>query len=368
MAEKYRVGVIGRTGRGNYGHALDTAWMSIPETEIVAVADDDKMGLAQAAKRLEVSAAFADYREMLDKIKPDIIAVCQRWIDQHAEMILAAAERGIHVLVEKPYVRTLEEADQIIDACEKTHTKVVVGHPTHFSPKLKAVKQLIDEGKIGDVLQYRARGKEDRRGGGEDLWVLGTHVLDMIRVLAGQPEWCFAHVTQDGHPVTKADVADGAEGIGPLAGDAIRAMYGLPSGKTATFGSYRNMQGSPSRYGLQIYGSRGVIEILEGPMPDVKFLGDPSWSPGRSGAKWQNVSSAGIDKPEPLSGSEYTGRYSQAIRELLRAIEAQDEPTGGMYEGRDVTEMIAGVFESHRIGGPVNLPLKTRANPLTLLS
>ena len=367
MADKYRVGIIGRTGRGDYGHALDEAFLSIPECEIVAVADDDKVGLAKAAERLKVGTTFVDYREMLDKTKPDIVAICQRWIDQHAEMILAAAERGIHMIIEKPFVRTPAEADQVIAACEKTHARIVVGHPTHFSPKLAMVKKLIADGKIGKVLEYRARGKEDRRGGGEDLWVLGTHLLDMIRVLGGQPTWCFGRVLQSGQPVTKADVRDGAEGIGPLAGDTVNAIYGLADGAIATFASQQNMAGKPSRFGLQIYGSRGILEILEGPLPDVKFLGDGSWSPGRSGVAWQNVSSAGIDVPEPLSGSEYTNRYSQAIRELLRAMEAQSEPTGGMYEGRDVTEMIAAVFESHRLGRPVSLPLETRENPLTLL-
>ena len=52
MQKKFRVGVIGRTGRGNYGHGLDTAWLDVPQTEVVAVADDDKSGLAAAAKRL----------------------------------------------------------------------------------------------------------------------------------------------------------------------------------------------------------------------------------------------------------------------------------------------------------------------------
>ena len=46
MARTYRVGIVGRTGRGNYGHALDTAWLAVPQTKIVAVADDDKAGLA----------------------------------------------------------------------------------------------------------------------------------------------------------------------------------------------------------------------------------------------------------------------------------------------------------------------------------
>ncbi len=367
MPKTYRVGVIGRTGRGNYGHGLDSAWLEIPETKIVAVADDDKTGLAAAAKRLNVSQAFADYRAMMDRAGLDIVAVCPRWLDQHRDMAVAAAERGIHVFMEKPFCRTLEEADQIIDACQRAHVKLAVAHPTRYSPKLQTIKRLIAGGKIGRVLEYRGRGKEDRRGGGEDLWVLGTHVMDMIRALAGHPSWCFARVTQDGKPVAANHVSDGAEGIGPLAGDAISAMYGMPDGSLAHFQSVRNMAGRPSRYGLQIHGSRGVIELLEGVLPSVKYLGDPSWSPGRSGASWQDVSSAGIGEPEPLNDRAHRARHTLAIQDFLGAIRDNREPASGMHEARGAVEMIAAVFESHRVGGPVTLPLKNRKNPLTLL-
>ena len=53
-------------------------------------------------------------------------------------------------------------------------------------------------GAIGQLMELRGRGKEDRRGGGEDLWVLGTHVMDLIRTFGGQPGWCYASVQQDG--------------------------------------------------------------------------------------------------------------------------------------------------------------------------
>jgi len=57
--------------------------------------------------------------------------------------------------------------------------------------------------------------------------------MDMIRALGGHPSWCLAHVTQNGEPVGKQHVATGGEGIGPLAGDAVRAMYGMPDGSVA---------------------------------------------------------------------------------------------------------------------------------------
>lgn len=367
MPKQYRIGVVGRTKRGDYGHGLDTAWQAIGNTNIVAVADDDKAGLAAKARQLKVDSAFADFREMLDKVKPDIIAICPRWVDQHFSMALAAAERGIHVYMEKPFCRTLTEADELLAACEKSHVKVAVAHPTRYSPKIETIKRLIADGAIGKVLEYRGRGKEDRRGGGEDLWVLGAHIMDMILAIGGKPTSCFATVKHGGKPVTKSEVVEGAEGIGPLAGDAVVARYRMPDQSTAYFNSIRNMAGQPRRYGLMIYGSRGVIELVEGTLPSVKYLGDPGWSPGRTGAKWQNVSSAGIDEPEPLQGEKYKARHTLAILDFLDAIEQDRQPLCNMYEGRYIVEMIAAVFESHRVGTPVSMPLKNRQNPLTQL-
>lgn len=367
MRKSFRVAAIGRTGHGDYGHNLHLAFQGVPGTEIVAVADDDPHGRAKTAAELGVDQAFADYRKMLDTVRPDIVVICPRWLDKHHEMAMAAAERGIHIYMEKPFCRTLAEADQIVAACERTHTKLAIGHPTRYSPKLRRVKRLLDAGRFGTVLEYRGRGKEDRRGGGEDLWVLGTHVMDMIRFLAGHPKWCFATVEQNGKPVTRADVVDGPEGIGPLAGDRVRAMYGMPDGTSAYFASVRNTAGNPTRYGLQIYCSHGIIEILEGTMPRVSCLRDRSWSPLRSGKAWMNVSSLGFNKPEPLTDPKYALRHRLAVEDLLQAIAEQREPKGGMYEARGATEMIVAVFESHRQRGPVSLPLENRQNPLTML-
>ncbi len=365
MAKQWRIGVIGSTGRGNYGHGLDTAWQAIEETTVVAVADDNPAGLAATAKKLGVDATFTDYRQMIEKAKPDIIAIGPRWIDQHRDMALAAIERGIHVFMEKPFVRTLQEADELVTACEKHNVKLAVGHPTRYSPMIATIRKLIADGAIGDVLEFRGRGKEDRRGGGGDLWVLGTHVLDMVHAIAGKPDWTFARVFANGHPATRDDIADGAEGIGQLVGDEVQATYGLPGGVTGYFASKRNAAGNPTRYGLQIFGSKGVLEIIEGTLPPVRYLGDPAWSPGRTSAKWQPVSSAGIGVPEPLSGPEYRARHTLAIRDLLAAIEENREPVGNASAARDVTEMIVSVFASHFAGESVRLPLKERGNPLS---
>ena len=155
---KYRVAIIGRTGKGGYGHGLDTVWLNHPRAEIVAVADENEVGRAAAVKRLGAKIGYADYREMLDKEKPQIVSVADRWPDCHHDMTVACAERGASIFLEKPVARTLQEADEMVAACEKHHVKCAVAHQTVYAPRVKAVKELVAAGKIGDVLNCTDTG------------------------------------------------------------------------------------------------------------------------------------------------------------------------------------------------------------------
>jgi predicted dehydrogenase len=364
----YRVAVVGHTGRGNYGHGLDVVWRDVPGCQIVAVADADEKGLAAAVKRLNAPKGYADYRKMLETEKPDLVSLCPRWLDQHRDMLVGAAERGVKgIYLEKPLCRTLAEADEMVAACEKHKVKAALAHQTRYSPRLAVVRELIRSGALGQVLELRGRGKEDARGGGEDLWVLGSHVLDLILVLGGEPKWCFASVYQDGRPIRRDDVKEGAEGIGPLAGDEVHALYKLASGATATFDSVRKAGTEPTRFGVQIFGSKGVLEIYTGYLPAVNFLPDPSWSPGRTSKNWVPVSSAGVGKPEPLKDGGHHAGNVLAVKDLIAAIEQDRQPECNIHEARTVTEMIVAVFESQRLGTPVPFPLRNRQNPLTML-
>ena len=75
----------------------------------------------------------------------------------------------------------------------------------------------------------------------------------------------------------------------------------------------------------------------------------------------------GIGKPEPLKEGGLDGGNALAVKDLLSAIENDRQPECNVHEGRITVEMITAVFESHRLGGPVTFPLKTRENPLSLL-
>ena len=371
---KYRVAVIGHTGRGGYGHGLDSVWLDMPRTEIVGVADPDSDGLTKAVRRLAAPKGYPDYRQMLDELKPDLVSIGTQNIDVHRDMVVAAAERGVRgIYIEKPLCRTLEEADEMVAVCRQHNVKLATAHQSRYVPKMKVIQEIIRSGKLGDVLEIRSRCKEDARGGGLGLWVLGTRVLMVMQALAGDPVSCFATVLQDRRPITRQDVRDSqANGIGPLAGDEVHAMYRFSSGTTGYFDSLRRAGApNPWRFGVRIFGTEGVLhwsstELLLGP---AHFLPDPLWDAALSGKRRIPVSSAGIGVAEPIrdAGHGHHAGNVLAANDLIAAIEADRQPLSNLEDARTNLEMIVAVFESHRVGGPVSFPMKTRKNPLTLL-
>lgn len=366
----HRVAVIGHTGRGNFGHGLDTVWLKIPETLIVAVADASEAGLKKELAKLKVNQGFTDYRKMLKKVRPDFVAVCPRHADQHYDMTLAAIETGAKgVYVEKPFCRTPAEADSLVAACEKHGAKIAIAHRNRYHPTLQVIDKLISDGGIGKLLEIRGRGKGDRRGGGEDLWVLGSHVLNLICYFGGAPKSCSAVMLQNSQRVTKANVKEGAEGLGPLAGNELHARYEMSKGVIATFDSIANDGTKNAGFGLQLVGSEGIVNIQCDKKPLACLIPGNPFQPTDKPRPWVPINSAGVGKPEdkPEVIAE-VHNHVIPVRDLLHAAYENREPLCGANDGRLTVEMICGVFESHRQDGrAVPIPLADRGNALLKL-
>jgi predicted dehydrogenase len=364
------VAAIGRTGRGDWGHQIDEIWAGVPGTKLAAVADENEAGLAQAVARhkLDPGAGFRDWKKMLADVKPDIVAVCMREIDCHAEMAIAAAAAGAKgVFMEKPFVPTPADADRVIAACTKADTKLGLAFVNRHAATFAAVRDLIEDGRIGKVLELRGRGKEDKRGGGQDLWVLGCHVLDLMTALGGAAQWCEASVTAGGRPITRADAAEGPEGIGLIAGDAVAAMFGLADGATGYFASVREAGLKQPNFGLTVVGTTGAIHIRPDQMPQAYLREAPLWRVDKE-FPWQPIGAAGVgDEAAAKTPEERTaermGWGRRAAVDLVDAIVEGREPETGMYAGLATVEMTAAVFKSAIEGKRVTLPIQPRTNP-----
>ncbi len=352
------VGVIGHTGQGNYGHGEDTVWLKIPQTRIIAVADADPKGLAEEAKKLGGVKAYADYRTMLAEAKPDIAAICPRHIHEHRDMIVAAIEAGVKgIYVEKPFVRTLAEADEIVRLCAEKGVRLAIAHRNRYHPVLDVVKQLVAAGEIGELKEVRVRGKQDHRGGGLDLWVLGGHGFNLATLFTGPAISCEATILMEGRPATKADIRLGDEGVGPIVGDENHARYETQSGIPLYFDAKKGSWSKGTPFGARLIGSKGVISLQVDEEPLAILERDGKKTP---------ITTGGIGKPEPIKDIKLVnGGHHGAVLDLVAAIAEKREPLCGPEAGRETVELTLGVFASFAAGGKkVSLPLADRQHPL----
>lgn len=358
---KLRVAVVGHTGRGNYGHGLDVMWLDLPGVEVVGVADADAKGLAAAQAKLRGAAGYADYRKMFAELKPDIVSIAPRFVDEHHPIALAACEAGVRgIYCEKSFVQTPAESDDIVAACDQKKVKLALAHRNRYHPVLPVIKKMIEDGTLGKVTQMVGRGKEDQRGGGLDLHVLGSHVLNLANYFGGASLSCTAKILKEGKPAVPADVVDGAEGIGLLVGDELHADFELKTGIPLAFHSVKGAAKKDVSFGLDIICERGKIDFRIDAEPLAYF------TPADAPPQRQPITTTGIGKPEPIENlGKNIASHRVAALDLIEAIQTGREPLCSARDGQVVMEMINAVFESHvNDGKKISLPSKTRGNAL----
>ena len=361
-AAPYRACVFGHTGRGGYGHALDTCFNGMDNVKVLAVADPDEKGRLAAQKRTGAAHCYDSLPGMLDGEKPDLVSLGPRWVERRLEMLTAAAEHQSHVYLEKPIAESLEEADRIVETAEKHGIRVVVAHQIRLCPQVLHLKKLVDDGLIGQLLEIRTRGKEDHRSGGEDMMVLGTHCMYLMRLFGGDPLWCTARVTQNGKEITVADRRAASEPVGPVAGDSIQATFAFANGIEGSFASQKVPKGEGNRFQIRLYGSKGVAYMAIGQDPKVFYLPDPLWIPSKN-STWRPLPNAPTnDHPSGLRGTDACNR--RIVEELIRIIQTKDRSPVDIYEARSTLEMIMAVYVAHLSGGRATFPLKDRKHPL----
>lgn len=358
VAAPLRVAVIGHTGQGNYGHGLDTVWLKVAGTRIVGVADADATGLKAAQKKLGGVPGFADYRAMLAELRPDLVAICPRQVHEHHAMVLAAIHAGAKgIYMEKPFVRTLAEADEIVKLCADRGVRLAVAHRNRYHPVLPVVRRLIEAGEIGALKELRVRGKQDQRGGGLDLWVLGGHGFNLATYFTGKPLSCTASILVEGRPATKADVKEGDEGVGLIVGDEIHARFETAGGVPLYFDSKKGLWDKKEGFGIRFIGAHGTIDLLVDEEPLAYLTRDGQHRP---------ITTAGVGATEPLKNiREINGGHHGAVNDLLAALRDSREPLCGPEAARETVEIIQAVFASFIAGGAkVALPLAKRTAAL----
>jgi UDP-N-acetylglucosamine 3-dehydrogenase len=193
---KIKVAVVGCGSISKHRHIPEYGWN--PNVELVAFVDPI-IERAEHYAKIHGGKAYSSYAEMLKQEKVDAVSVCTpNYL--HAEVSIAAANAGAHVLVEKPMASTAEEAEAMIAAAKKNGVFLMVGHNQRLMPPHVKAKEILDTGKLGKVLTFRTSfghpGPEGWSIDGRESWFfrkeeaimgamgdLGVHKSDLIRWL-----------------------------------------------------------------------------------------------------------------------------------------------------------------------------------------
>jgi len=348
--------VMGHTGRGDYGHGLDAIFQNRAGIKLVALADPDDTGRARVAKKIAAPRHYADYRELLEKERPKLVSVAMRHADQHHAIVLAALRAGAHVYCEKPFTTTPAEADELLREASQRQLKIAVAHTMRMTAVMVHLRQALREGLIGDLVELRAYGKQDTRAGGEDMMVLGTHLFDLMRMFAGDPQSCSARVLWQGRDVIATDGRVVKDNVGLVGGDEVFAQFAFANGVNATFTSAAKLRETVGHWGLELLGSKGAVRINCDISPNVFLRQSTAWQAAGKTDEWKPLDAALIKSP-PEHNLGPVGDWLDAI-----ARNREPECSGG--NGAWAVEMVLAVYHAALGKARVAFPLTSRAHPL----
>lgn len=192
---KYRVAIIGAGHRAG-AHDRESlekgqspgshAWgyQQVEECELVAAADPNTENLQRLCDLYDIPCCYAEYREMLAEVQPDIVSVCTT-TRPRAEIIVYAAEHGVKAIyAEKALCASMAEADRILETCKRTGIVFNQGTNRRFNTYYNTVRQAIVDGAIGELAAATFHG--------QSLLMHGcSHVFDILLFLLGDPEVDF---------------------------------------------------------------------------------------------------------------------------------------------------------------------------------
>ena len=362
-APKFRAAIFGHTGRGDYGHGMDVAFNDRPDIEVVAVADPDAAGRAKAVARTKAPRQYADYRELLEKEKPQLVSLALRHSDQHHALGLAALQAGAHIYSEKPFTTTLAEADELLATADQKNLRIAVAHQMRLAPNTVHLKQAIDAGLLGDLLEIRAHGKQDARAGGEDMIVLGSHLFDLMRLFAGDATSCSARVLQGGRDITPADAREVRDRVGLIAGDEVMAQFAFANGVHGTFTSRVKLREHVGQWGLEIIGSKGAARLNSNIPPHIFVLKTTGWKADGKTDEWRRLETdPTLNLPAAAQG--FTAANARLVDDLLQSVRDRREPTCSGRNAMRAIEMVHAVYHAALTGRRIPLPLTVRTHPL----
>jgi predicted dehydrogenase len=188
-------------GVGSMGRNHARLFSELANVDFVAVSDASQEVAANIAHKYSVQA-YTNYEELLEKERPEAVSIAVPTA-MHNEVASKAMQAGAHVLIEKPIASTVEDGRALITESEELGKKLMVGHIVRFNPAIRALKEKLDDGDLGKVIQILCRRIGPFPARIRDVGVvvdLAPHDIDVMRYLTDEsPERVYAEIEQHVH-------------------------------------------------------------------------------------------------------------------------------------------------------------------------
>ncbi|MHA3770274.1 Gfo/Idh/MocA family protein [Verrucomicrobiota bacterium sgz303538] len=340
-----RVGVVGLgMGRTHVENFQKSSF-----AKVQAICDANEQLLRKTAADFAVPQTFTSFEEFIEKASIDAVAlVVPNFL--HKPMTLAALERGLHVLGEKPMAMDVPEAIEMREAIRKSGKKFMIHFNQRFRPEHQFFKEVIDAGKLGNVY-YASAGWRRMRGmprfggwfgqksksGGGPLIDLGVHILDLTRWLMGNPKAVtvsastFAHIGR-----ALAMQAEKEFDVEDLAAALIRFDNG--SSLVLEVSWALNFEEREKTF-FELSGMKGGLSSITYDYTE------------NTSCIFREEQGAMV-KTVPL---KYPQTYETAQEYFVRCIVEDKQPDPGADDGVEMMRLIDAIYESARVGREVEV-------------
>ncbi|MBW2990859.1 Gfo/Idh/MocA family oxidoreductase [Candidatus Woesearchaeota archaeon] len=326
----------------------------IPNVSLIAVCDLDEKKAKEVAKKLKISF-YNDYKKMLEKEKNIDVVCILTPSGTHAEVAINVAKYRKHIVVEKPMALKLEDADDMIRACDENDVKLFVVKQNRYNQAIRHLRKAVKEGKFGKLLHGTIRVRWCRKqdyydeadwrgtwwGDGGVFTNQASHHIDLLEWMMGDVESVMC--------MTKTHLADiETEDTGVAILRFTNGALGIIEATTATRPS--DLEGS-----ISVLGEKGSVVV--GGFAANQIL---TW-------KFENElehESKILDDYKNLPKSVYYQNHYEYLKDVVDCILNNKQALVDGLEGRKSLELINALYESAETGKEVFLRFKPKMSRL----
>jgi UDP-N-acetyl-2-amino-2-deoxyglucuronate dehydrogenase len=297
---------------------------------------------------------YQDYREMLEKERPQLVAVATE-SGLHAQIALDAINAGCNVIVEKPLAMSLADADALVNAADMRGVKLCTCHQNRFNKSVQKIRGALEAGRFGRLYHAAAHIRWNR---GEDYYTQAPwrgkwasdggalmnqciHNIDLLRWMMGDPVEVMAYTDRLSHPYIEA------EDLGLAIVKFKNGSYGLIEGTTNVYP--KNLEET-----LYIFGEKGTVKAGG---KSVNLIEEWSFADSADGER-NEVIRQFSENPPNVYGFGHTPLYA----DMVRAIKDGRPPYVPGEAGRAALELVLAIYKSAASGMPVALPMERCAS------